>query len=115
MAAQGSGGAIINITTFATFEPDPLFPTSCVARADLAAFTKLFVDKYAPQAIRMNNILPGFINSMPENPRSRARIPMGRYGTTDYTAGAVAFIASDAAADITGQNLRVDGGITWSA
>ena len=114
MEAQGTGGAIVNITTFATFEPDPLFPTSGVARAGLAAFTKLFADKYAPQAIRINNILPGFINSLPERADFRARIPMGRYGTTDEIAGTVSFLVSDAAAYITGQNLRVDGGVTRS-
>ena len=114
MQAQGTGGAIINITTFATFEPDPVFPTSGVARAGLAAFTKLFADKYAAEGIRMNNILPGFINSLPEKAEFRARIPMGRYGTTDEIAGTVSFLASDAAGYITGQNLRVDGGITRS-
>ncbi|MBC7479230.1 MAG: SDR family oxidoreductase [Pseudorhodobacter sp.] len=114
MEAQGTGGSIINITTFATFEPDPVFPTSGVARAGLAAFTKLFADKYAPQGIRMNNILPGFIDSLPEKVEFRARIPMGRYGTTDEIAGTVSFLASDAAGYITGQNLRVDGGITRS-
>ena len=114
MEAQGTGGSIINITTFATFEPDPVFPTSGVARAGLAAFTKLFADKYAAQGIRMNNILPGFINSLSEKAEFRARIPMGRYGTTDEIAGTVSFLASDAAAYMTGQNLRVDGGITRS-
>ena len=114
MEAQGSGGSIINISTFATFEPDPFFPTSGVARAGLAAFTKLFADKYAAQGIRMNNILPGFINSLPERPDFRARIPMGRYGTTDEIAGTVSFLASDASGYITGQNLRVDGGVTRS-
>ena len=114
MERQGDGGAIINITTFATFEPDPLFPTSGVARAGLAAFTKLYADKYASQGIRMNNILPGFINSLPEKPEFRARIPMGRYGDVAEIAGTVAFLASDAAAYITGQNLRVDGGVTRS-
>ena len=114
MERQGTGGSIINITTYATFEPDPLFPTSGVARAGLAAFTKLFADKYAPQAIRMNNILPGFINSLPEKPEFRARIPMGRYGDVSEIAGTVSFLASPAAAYITGQNLRVDGGLTRS-
>ncbi len=114
MERQGTGGSVINITTFATFEPDPVFPTSGVARAGLAAFTKLFADKYANQGIRMNNILPGFINSLPEKAEFRARIPMGRYGTTDEIAGTVSFLASDAAGYITGQNLRVDGGITRS-
>ena len=58
-------GVIINISTFATFEPDPTFPTSGVFRAGLTSFTKLFADKYASDNIRMNNILPGFIDSLP--------------------------------------------------
>lgn len=111
MEAQGNG-SIINITTFATFEPDPVFPTSGVMRAGLAAFSKLFADQYAPKGIRMNNVLPGFINSLPEKEEFRKRIPMERYGTTDEIAGTIAFLASDAAGYITGQNIRVDGGIT---
>ena len=114
LEAQGRGGAIINITSFATFEPDPLFPTSGVARAGLAAFTKLYADTYAPQGIRINNLLPGFINALPEKAEFRARIPMGRYGRVEEVAGTVSFLASDAAGYITGQNLRVDGGITRS-
>ncbi|MDO8884777.1 SDR family oxidoreductase [Pseudotabrizicola sp.] len=113
MAAQGKG-AIINITTFATFEPDPTFPTSGVARAGLAAFTKLYADQYAPKDIRINNVLPGFIDSMPEKEAFRARIPTGRYGRVEEIATTVAFLASDAAGYITGQNLRVDGGIMRS-
>jgi len=113
MLAQG-GGAIINISTFAAFEPDPVFPTSGVFRAGLAAFTKLFADKYAAQNIRMNNVLPGFIDSLPEKAEFRARIPMGRYGRTAEIAATIAFLASDGAGYITGQNLRVDGGITRS-
>ncbi len=111
---QGSGGSIVNITTFATFEPDPAFPTSGVARAGLAAFTKLYADRYAAQGIRINNVLPGFIDSLPEKAEFRARIPMGRYGRTDEIAGTVSFLASDAAGYITGQNIRVDGGVTRS-
>lgn len=113
MEKQG-GGTIINITTFATFEPDPLFPTSGVFRAGLASFTKLFADKYAAQNIRMNNVLPGFIDSLPETQDRRARIPMGRYGKTEEVSSLIAYLASDNAAYITGQNFRVDGGITRS-
>ena len=113
MLAQG-GGAIINISTFAAFEPDPVFPTSGVFRAGLAAFTKLFADKYAARNIRMNNVLPGFIDSLPEKEEFRARIPMGRYGRTGEIAATIAFLASEGAGYITGQNLRVDGGITRS-
>lgn len=111
---QQKSGAIINISTFATFEPDPAFPTSGVFRAGLAAFTKLFSDRYAAENIRMNNILPGFIDSLPEKDEFRGRIPMGRYGRTEEIAGVVSFLASDAAGYITGQNLRVDGGISRS-
>ncbi|NQW12054.1 MAG: SDR family oxidoreductase [Alphaproteobacteria bacterium] len=111
MATQG-GGAIVNISTFAAFEPDPLFPTSGVFRAALAAFTKLFADKYAADNIRMNNVLPGFIDSLPETEDRRARIPMGRYGKADEVSSLIAYLASDAAAYMTGQNLRIDGGLT---
>jgi NAD(P)-dependent dehydrogenase (short-subunit alcohol dehydrogenase family) len=113
MQAQ-KGGAIVNVSTFATFEPDPAFPTSGVFRAGLAAFTKLFADRYAADNIRMNNVLPGFIDSLPENPESRARIPLRRYGTVDEMAELISLLASDRAAYITGQNIRIDGGITRS-
>jgi len=113
MVKQG-GGTIINISTFAAFEPDPVFPTSGVFRAGLAAFTKLFADKYAAQNVRMNNVLPGFIDSLPEKAEFRGRIPMGRYGKTSEIAAVIGFLASEGAGYITGQNLRVDGGITRS-
>ena len=113
MLKQGSG-VIINISTFAAFEPDPTFPTSGVFRAGLAAFTKLYADKYAANNIRMNNVLPGFIDSLAEKDEFRARIPMQRYGKTEEIAETIAFLASDGAAYITGQNIRVDGGITRS-
>jgi len=111
MQAQG-GGAIINISTFAAFEPDPLFPTSGVFRAGLAAFTKLYADKYASDNIRVNNVLPGFIDSLPETEDRRARIPMGRYGHADEVSSLISWLASEGAAYMTGQNLRVDGGLT---
>ena len=113
MLAQKSG-VIINISTFAAFEPDPVFPTSGVFRAGLAAFTKLFADKYAADNIRMNNVLPGFIDSLPEKAEFRGRIPMQRYGKTEEIAAVIGFLASSGAGYITGQNLRVDGGITRS-
>ena len=107
-------GVILNISTFAAFEPDPVFPTSGVFRAGLAAYTKLFADQYAPDNIRMNNILPGFIDSLPEKKEFRDRIPMQRYGKTEEIADVIAFLASEGAGYVTGQNIRVDGGITRS-
>ena len=111
---QQKSGAIINISTFAAFEPDPVFPTSGVFRAGLAAYAKLFSDKYAADNIRMNNVLPGFIDSLPEKAEFKERIPMERYGKTDEIAATIAFLASDGGGYITGQNIRVDGGITRS-
>ncbi|MEM8547640.1 MAG: SDR family oxidoreductase [Pseudomonadota bacterium] len=113
MVAQGSG-SIVNVSTFAAFEPDPDFPTSAVFRASLATYTKLYSDKHAAAGVRMNNVLPGFIDSLPEKAERTARIPMGRYARVEELSAAIAFLASDASSYITGQNLRVDGGLTRS-
>ncbi|MFF7710865.1 SDR family oxidoreductase [Pseudomonas sp. NPDC007930] len=110
MQAQG-GGAIINISTAWAFEPAAMFPTSAVFRAGLAAFTKLFADQQAVHNIRMNNVLPGWIDSLPALDERRDSVPLGRYGSSEEIAATVAFLASAGAAYITGQNLKVDGGL----
>jgi NAD(P)-dependent dehydrogenase (short-subunit alcohol dehydrogenase family) len=107
-------GVIINISTAWTFEPSAMFPTSAVFRSGLAAFTKIFADTYAGDNIRMNNILPGWIDSLPATEERRNSVPLKRYGKSEEIAATVAFLASDGAAYITGQNIRVDGGITRS-
>ena len=107
-------GVIINISTFAVFEPDQVFPTSGVFRAGLASFTKLFVDQYSKHNVRMNNILPGFIDSLPEKREFKKRIPLNRYGKVSEISEFISFLVSDSGAYITGQNLRIDGGITKS-
>lgn len=113
MQRQG-GGAIVNISTFAVFEPEATFPVSAAMRAALASFTKLYADQYAAEGIRMNNVLPGFIDSLPATEERRRRIPMGRYGTVTEIAQTVRFLLSAEAGYITGQNIRVDGGLTRS-
>jgi len=105
-------GAIINISTAWVFEPSAMFPTSAVFRAGLASFTKIFADTYAGDNIRMNNVLPGWIDSLPATEERRKGVPLKRYGKSEEIAATIAFLASDGAAYITGQNIRVDGGVT---
>jgi NAD(P)-dependent dehydrogenase (short-subunit alcohol dehydrogenase family) len=113
MQAQKSG-VIVNISTAWVFEPSPMFPTSAVMRAGLAAFTKLFADTYAPDNVRINNVLPGWIDSLPQLDERRQGVPMGRYGTSEEIAATVSFLVSDGAGYITGQSLKVDGGLMRS-
>ncbi|WP_175650105.1 SDR family oxidoreductase [Pseudomonas sp. Marseille-P9899] len=107
-------GVIINISTAWAFEPSEMFPTSAVFRAGLASFSKIFADTYARDNLRMNNVLPGWIDSLPTTEERRASVPLQRYGSSEEIAATVAFLASPGAAYITGQNIRVDGGITRS-
>lgn len=107
-------GVIINISTAWTFEPSAMFPTSAVFRAGLASFTKIFADTYAGDNIRMNNVLPGWIDSLPATEQRRESVPLRRYGKSEEIAATIAFLASEGAAYITGQNIRVDGGVTHS-
>lgn len=62
----------------------------------------------------MNNVLPGFIDSLPEKEDRLARIPAGRYAQVRELSETIAFLASDASSYIMGQNLRVDGGLKAS-
>ena len=113
MQAQKSG-AIVNISTAWAMEPTAMFPTSAVFRAALASFTKLFADTYAADNVRMNNVLPGWIDSLPGTEERRQSVPMRRYGKMEEIAATIAFLASEGAGYITGQNIRVDGGLMRS-
>lgn len=113
MIAQNSG-SIVNISTAWIDEPSAMFPTSAVARAGLSAYTKLFADNYAARNVRMNNVLPGWIDSLPEVEARRDAVPMQRYGKADEVADLVLFLASEKSSYITGQNIRIDGGLMRS-
>ncbi|MGD9863417.1 MAG: SDR family oxidoreductase [Pseudodonghicola sp.] len=113
MVAQRDG-VIINISTFAALEPQLRFAVSNVMRAGLASFTKLFSDRYGADNVRMNNILPGFVDSLPIDPERTRDVPLGRYGRMDEISATIAFLASPGAGYITGQNIRIDGGATRS-
>lgn len=107
-------GSIINISTAWVGEPTAMFPTSAVFRAGLGAYTKLFADSFAADNVRMNNVLPGWIDSLPATEERRDSVPMGRYGTSEEIAATIAFLASEGAGYITGQSIRVDGGLMRS-
>ncbi|MGP6086479.1 SDR family oxidoreductase [Antarctobacter jejuensis] len=111
MEAQG-GGSIVNITTFSAFEPSLTFPTSSVYRVGVSSFTKLFSDRYGPANIRMNCLLPGFTDSLDLPQKFADMSALGRLARAEEQAKAAAFLLTDDSSYITGQSLRVDGGVT---
>jgi len=105
-------GSIVNISTFAAFEPSLNFPISSVMRAALSAFVKLYSQRYANVGLRMNSILPGFIDSYEQPEEIIEKIPTGRLGSVDEVAQFASFLLSDKAAYVNGQNIPVDGGLS---
>jgi NAD(P)-dependent dehydrogenase (short-subunit alcohol dehydrogenase family) len=116
MVAQRRG-AIVNISAADAVEPDARFPIGSTYRAALGAWTKLYADRYAGDGIRMNCVLPGII--LPHDPGTvrpdiASSVPMRRAGEFDEISKVVGFLVSPDASYITGQNIRVDGGLTRS-
>ena len=111
MEKQG-GGSIVNITTFSAFEPSLTFPTSSVYRVGVSSFTKLYSDRYGPVNIRMNCLLPGFTDSLDLPQKFAEMSSLKRLARADEQAKVAAFLLSDDSSYITGQSLRVDGGVT---
>jgi NAD(P)-dependent dehydrogenase (short-subunit alcohol dehydrogenase family) len=112
MQAQGSG-TILNITTYASHEPSLMFPASCTYRAAVSTFTKLYADRYGPEGLRMNCLAPGFTDSLDVG-KFADQTALKRIGTVAEQAKAAAFLLTEDSSYITGQTLRVDGGITRS-
>ena len=108
---ERGGGAIVNISTFAALEPRLIFPVSSALRLALAGITKLYADQYGKHGIRMNNVLPGFMDNWPVDEAVRRTIPLARPGEMAEVAKTVAFLLSSDAGYITGQNILVDGGV----
>lgn len=110
MQQQGTG-SIVNISTFGAVEPSLTYPISSTIRASLGAFARLFSQRYAAQGLRMNNVMPGLIDTYPADEAARAAIPAGRLGTASEVAQLVAYLASEKARYITGQSWLIDGGL----
>ncbi len=110
MEAQG-GGSIVNVTTYAAAEPSLWFPASCAYRAAVSSFTKLYSDRYGPAGIRMNCLAPGFTDSL-DVAKFGDLAALKRIGTVQEQAKAAAFLLTPDSSYVTGQTLRVDGGIT---
>ena len=114
MDRYGQIDSIVNISSYSAKDPSISFPTSSTIKAGLSAFVKLFADQYSKDGIRMNNILPGFIDSFDVSNEVRSMIPMKREGRVDEIANTVVFLLSNKSSYVTGQNIRLDGGLGCS-
>ena len=126
------GGAILTVTSASVIEPIERLGMSTVMRAGVAGLVKTLADELAPDGIRVNNLIPGRIdtdrvafldqqraqrmNISFEEARAQSlkNIPLGTLGTIDEFGQAGAFLLSPAASYITGASLRVDGGMLRS-
>jgi NAD(P)-dependent dehydrogenase (short-subunit alcohol dehydrogenase family) len=108
MERQG-GGAIVAISSINAVEPRPRYPMSIIRMA-MHGFTKLYADRYGRAGIRINNVLPGFVDNLEVPPEAIGLIPLKRPIKAREIGETVAFLLSPEAGGITGQNLLVDGG-----
>jgi 2-keto-3-deoxy-L-fuconate dehydrogenase len=119
---ERGGGAIVNIASVAGLVGLPNRAAYCASKGAVIALTRALAIDHVRQGIRVNAVCPGTVDSpwvrrlVDDAGESldalRARQPMGRLGTTDEVAQAVLYLASDAAAFVTGSGLVIDGGLT---
>lgn len=114
-------GVIINISSVHEIIPRPLYVSYSISKGGMGNMTKSLALEYADRGIRVNGIGPGatitpindaWINDPEAKEAVESNIPMGRAGTSEEMAAAVAFLCSDEATYITGQTLFIDGGLT---
>ncbi len=109
---QQGGGSIVNVTTFSALEPSLTFPTSSVYRVAVSSYSKLYSDRYGPDNIRMNCLLPGFTDSLDLPQKFAEMSALRRLAKAEEQARVAAFLLTDDSSFITGQSLRSDGGVT---
>ena len=122
MIAAGTGGSIINISSQMAHVGGIERSVYCASKSAVEGFTKAMAIEWGPHQVRINTICPTFVRtalteSTFQNPERRAwieeKIKLGRVGEVEDMMGGVVFLASDAAALITGTSLLIDGG--WTA
>jgi NAD(P)-dependent dehydrogenase (short-subunit alcohol dehydrogenase family) len=120
--AENGGGNIINISSVAGMGPHPLRVPYAAAKAGVIALTQTLAVELAPRNIRVNAIAPGFIEvarfltQFPDyartvQPARCSKVPLGRLGVPEDIGGLAVFLASDASSYLTGQVIRLDGGL----
>lgn len=107
-------GSIVNISSFSAEEPGLPRPVSSALRAALSSFTKMYAERYASDGIRMNSVLPGWVDTYEVAQEIINQIPMRRAAEANEIARTIAFLLSSEASYITGQNILVDGGLVKS-
>ena len=111
-------GRIVNMSSVVGISGNPGQSNYAASKAGLIGFTKAVAREVASRQITVNALAPGFITTemveqLPEDTQKQilAKIPMGRFGTSEDVAEAVVFLCSDGASYITGQVLTIDGGL----
>jgi NAD(P)-dependent dehydrogenase (short-subunit alcohol dehydrogenase family) len=113
--SKNGGGAFVNVSSFAAQEPSLPRPVSSALRAALSSFTKMYAERHAKDGIRMSSVLPGWVDTHPVKEEIVATIPIGRPAKAVEIARVVAFLLSPDASYLTGENVRVDGGLLRSS
>ncbi|HET8873716.1 MAG TPA: 3-oxoacyl-[acyl-carrier-protein] reductase [Gaiellaceae bacterium] len=111
-------GSIVNVSSIVGVHGNPGQTNYSASKAGIIGFTKALARELGSRGVRANVVAPGYIstrltNELPEELRNTmlANTPLGRFGDAEDVAGAVRFLASDAASFVTGEVLLVDGGL----
>jgi NAD(P)-dependent dehydrogenase (short-subunit alcohol dehydrogenase family) len=108
---DSGGGSIVNISGLGAAAPCSAYPFGATMRRALTGFAKLYAQRYGPDGIRMNNVLPGFLENHHWSESLVRSIPLQRPGTLEEVAALVGFLADDSGRYMTGRDLLIDGGV----